>query len=337
MYGFNVSSLIQSTIGAEIYWSGMFNVIWEATCGFMYTVNLDVRYGTNSAPAPSITDHIVVIKEDQLLHCNAMLSGLYWLSHPVTCTIKDSAGNVVFTKKKWLTAGVGQETDFFRNVSLPVGYYDVEWDVCEGHGSHKITVSALPPEYVTNYIDVDIVVTDTEGINAQNVWNIIKEDVLAEMLVYKATVELVYAKIEGKHLIVFHLKVTAPPEDGVGGVGIVVGISILVILKLVAVIAFIAIAIPALANVWIAQLAYNTTMQEYTYEDCAAMTYNEWVACMSEKYPDVWAEIKDKVKFPEPPEYPDWLTYIMYGVVAVFGLIGVYVGVKYILPAIKAK
>lgn len=334
MYGFDVTNVIQSTIGAEIYWSGMFNVIWEATCGFMYTVNLDVRYGTNSAPAPSITDHIVVIKEDQLLHCNAMLTGYYWLSHPVTCKIKDSAGNVVFTKTKWLTAGVGQETDFFRNVSLPVGYYDVEWDVCEGHGSHKITVSALP-QYVTNYIDVDIVVESTEGINAQQVWDAIKEDVLAEMLVYKATVELVSANIEGKHLVVFHLKVTAPPEDGVSGIGIVVGISILVILKLVAVIAFVVVAIPAIASVWIAQLAYNTTMQEYTYEDCAAMTYNEWVACMAEKYPAVWAEIKDKVKFPEPP--PDVMDYVLYGVLVVVGLIGVYVGVKYILPAIRAK
>lgn len=335
MYGFDVSRLIQATVSGEIYWSGMFNVIWEATCGFMYTVNLYVRYGTNSAPAPSITDHIVVVKEGQLLHCNAELAGLYWISHPVTCKIKDSAGNVVFTKTKWLTAGVGQETDFFRNVSLPVGYYDVEWAVCEGTGSHKITVSALPPDYVTNYIDIDIVVKDTEGINAQNVWNTIKEHVLSEMLVYKATVELVYAKIEGKHLVVFNLKVTAPPEEGVGSVGaIVIGVSLIVILKLIIAVGIV-LSIPAIANVWIAQLAYNTTMQEYTYEDCAGMTYNEWVACMAEKYPAVWADIKDKVKFPEPP--PDLMDYVMYGVIAIISLIGIYVGVKYILPAIRAK
>lgn len=336
MYGFNVSSLIQSTIGAEIYWSGMFNVIWEATCGFMYTVNLDVRYGTNSAPAPSITDHIVVIKEDQLLHCNAMLTGYYWLSHPVTCTIKDSAGNVVFTKKKWLTAGVGQETDFFRNVSLPVGYYDVDWTVCEGHGSHKITVSALP-QFTTNYIDIDIVVTDTEGINAQEAWNTIKDDIIAEMLVYNATVELVYAKVEGKYLVVFHLKVTAPPEEGIGSIG-VIPIATIVILALVVLMVYYLAAVPAIEKRKIAELAYNTTMKEYTYKDCAAMVFNEWVACMADKYPAIWAEIKDKVAFPEPPNgEPDWLTYIMYGVVAVFGLIGVYVGIKYILPAIKAK
>lgn len=333
MYGFDVSSVIQSTISAEIYWSTLFRLISEATCGFMYTVNLNVRYGTNSAPAPDLTDHLIIIKEGQLLHCNAELEGLYWISHPVTCKIKDSAGNVVFTKTKWLMAGVAQETDFFRNVSLPVGYYDVEWSVCEGRGSHKITVSALP-QYTTNYIDIDIVVKSTEGINAHQIWDAIKEDVLAEMLVYNATVELNYAKIEGKYLIVFNLKVTAPPEEGVSSIG-VLPVALFVILKLIAVIAFVVVAIPAIANVYIAQLAYNTTMQEYTYEDCAAMRYNEWIACMSSKYPAVWAEIKDKVKYPEPP--PDLMDYVLYGVIIIVGLIGTYIGIKYILPAIKAR
>lgn len=337
MYGLDVSNLIQATIRSEIVWMPFPLPIMRANCGFLYDVDLVVRYGTDSHPNPGTTDSIVLVKEGQLLHCNAVLYGSYYLSHPVTCNIKDSNGEAVFTKTKWLVAGAGPETEFFRNVSLPAGSYDVEWDVCDGHASHKLTVSALPSEYVTNYIDVGIVVTDTEGINAQSTWDAIKEDVLSEMLVYKATVELVYAKIEGKYLIVFHLKVTAPPEGGIGSIA-AVGISTIILLALIVAIVTLAVAIPAISRVWIAQLAYNTTMQEYTYEDCAAMTYNEWIACMAATYPDVWAKIKDKVEFPKPPPPPpDWMTYVTYGVIAIFGLAGLYIGVKYILPAIKAK
>lgn len=335
MYGFDVSSLIQATISSEIAWSPHLLPIMRANCGWLYDVDLYVRYGTDSYPAPGLTDRIVLMKEGQILHCNAVFIGSWYLEHPVTCKIKNSAGGVVFTKTKWLTAGGGEETDFFRNVSLPIGAYDVEWDVCDGHASHKLTVSAIPPEYTTNYIDVDIVVRDTEGINAQAVWNAIKEDVISEMLVYKATVELVHARIDGKYLIVFHLKVTAPPEEGVGDVGVIVlGISIAVILKLIIAVGVV-LAIPAIANVWIAQLAYNTTMQKFTYEECANMSYTEWVACMAAKYPAVWAEIKDKIEAPKPP--PGVTDYILYVFLAVIGLVGLYVGVKYIIPVIKAK
>ncbi len=334
MYGFDVSNLVQATIKSSIYWSNFFNIIWEATCGFMYTVNLFVKYGTDSAPAPSVTDHVVVTKEGQLLHCNAMLDGLYWISHPVTCIIRDSNGNVVFTKKKWLVAGVGQETDFFRNVSLPAGYYDVEWSVCDGRESHRLTVSALPPDYVTNDIDIEVVVTDTEGINAKEAWNTIKDDVISEMLVHNATVRLISAEVKGKYLVIFHLRVTAPPEGSVGSVGIL-PIGTIVVLALIATVAYFLIAVPAIEERKIAELAYNTTMQEFTYEDCAAMRYNEWIACMAAKYPTVWAEIKDKVEAPKPPEELDWMTYVTYGLIAVFALVGVYVGIKYIVPAIK--
>lgn len=335
MYGFDVSTLVQATIKGSIYWSNFFNIIWEATCGFMYTVNLYVRYGTDSAPAPSVTDHIVVTREGQLLHCNAMLDGIFWISHPVTCKIIDSTGKIVFKKTKWLVAGIGQETDFFRNVSLSVGYYDVEWSVCDGKGTHRLTVSALPPDYVTNDIDIEIVVTDTEGINAKEAWNTIKEDVISEMLVHNATVELISAEVKGKYLVIFHLRVTAPPEVGIGNVG-VLPIGTIVVLILIATVVYFLVAVPAIEKRRVAQLAYNTTMQEFTYEDCAAMVYNEWVACMAANYPDVWEKIKDKIEAPKPPEgEPDWMDYITYGLIAIFALAGLYVGLKYVVPALR--
>lgn len=336
MYGFDVSSLISVAQGS-ISWSKHFTIIKDAQCGFMYTVHLAVEYGVTGAPAPSVTDHLVVIEEGQVLHCNAMLSGAYWLEHPVRCTIKDSLGNVVFTKTKWLRAGIALWTDFFRNESLPKGSYTVEWSVCGKQGGHYLTVSAAPPGFTTNDIDIEIVVTDTSGINAYNAWHVIKESVRAEMLIHNTTVKLKSAETKGKYLVIFHLEVTAPPEEGIGSIGIE-PLSTAIILLLIVSIVYFLVAVPAIEQRRIAQLAYNTTFHKYTYEECANMTWTEWTACMAATYPDVWDNIKDKIEAPKPPAPPpDWITYIMYIVLAVGAMAGIFIFVKYVMPALKVK
>jgi len=336
MYGFDVSNLISVAQGS-ISWTGFFSIINNAECGWLYTVDLFIRYGVTGAPAPSVTDGLVLIEEGQVLHCNAMLNGTYWLDHPVKCTIKDSLGNEVFTKTKWLKAGIAQETDFFRNESLPKGFYSVDWSVCGKQSSHYLTVQAAPPEYTTNDIDIEIVVTDTAGINAYAAWDTIKDGVRAEMLVHNTTVELKSAEIDGKYLVIFHLEVTAPPESSIGSIGIE-PISTAIILLLIAVIVRWAILDPIIEQKRIAQLAYNTTFHKYTYEDCDNMVWAEWTACMAATYPDVWNNIKDKIEQPTPPSpAPDWLTYIMYIVLAVGAMAGVVIFVKYVLPALKGR
>jgi hypothetical protein len=340
MYGFNVSGII-SALSDNIYWGKKDLIISDATCGILYTVSLYIRYGTNSAPAPSSTDHIVLIKEGQLLSCDAVLSGLWNLSHPVGCRIKDTSGNIVFSKTVTLVAGTPMDwNSFFRNVLLPTGYYSIEWNVCEGHASHNLTVSAQPQDYVTNNIDINLVVTDTSDINPYAVWNSVKEDVIAEMLVYNTTVELLHAEIKGKNFIIFHTRVTAPAEGtSTADIGLLAlgFIPIVIILSLIALTAYYVFALPAMEERKIAEYAYNTNMQTYTYGDCANMTYNSWIACMASKYPDVWANIKDVIVEPKPPnggEEPDWFDYLTYGIIAIFALAGLYVGVKYVLPAI---
>jgi len=338
MYGFDVSNLI-SAVSGSISWSKLFPIIQNAECGWLYTVDLWVKYGVTGAPAPSVTDHLVIIEEGQLLHCNAMLNGAYWLDHPVLCTIKDSLGNIVFTKTKWLKAGIGQETDFFRNESLPTGSYTVEWSVCGKGGSHYLTVSALP-DFTTNDIAIQFVVTDTAGINAYAAWDTIKEGVRAELLIHNATVELTSAEIKGKYLVIFDLKVKAPPEPPGGSVGSI-GIAPImwaVFLVLIWAIAREIFAVPAIEQRRIAQLAYNTTFHKFTYEECADMEWVEWTACMAATYPVVWNDIKDKIEQPKPPPpAPDWMTYIMYIILAVGAMAGVVVFVKYVLPALKGR
>lgn len=336
MYGFDVSSLISVAQG-DISWTAFFPIVNNAECGWLYTVDLFIRYGVTGAPAPSVTDHLVVMQEGQVLHCNAMLSGAYWIDHPVKCTIKDSLGNVVFTKTKWLKAGIGQETDFFRNESLPVGAYTVDWSVCGKQGSHYLTVQSAPPEYTTNDIDIEFVVTDTAGISAYDAWDTIKEGVRAELLIYNATVELTSAEIKGKYLVIFHLRIIAPPEGSIGSVGIA-PIMWAVFLVLIWVIAREIFGVPAIEQRKIAQLAHNTTFYKHTYEDCADMVWAEWTACMAATYPDVWNAIKDKIEQPEPPPpSPDWMTYIMYIILGVGALAGVFVLVKYVMPALKGR
>ena len=336
MYGFNVSRLMSIAQG-DIYWSGFFPIINNAKCGDFYYVDLFIRYGTSSAPAPSVTDHLVVIQEGQALHCNAQLNGTYWLEHPVSCTVKDSFGNVVFTHTKWLVAGIGQETEFFRNVDLPVGAYTVDWSVCGTQGSHYLTVQSAPPEYTTNDIDITIVVTHTTGIDAYDVWDAIKDGVLAEMLIYNTTVELKSAEIDGMYLVVFHLEVTAPPDEGIGNIG-VAPIAWMIFLALIAVIAYELVAVPAIEQRKIAQINYNTTFYKFTYENCANLVWAEWTACMAAIYPAVWADIKDKIEQPTPPPpSPDWMTYIMYIILGVGTLAGVFILVKYVMPALKGR
>lgn len=343
MYGFDLSHLFQQSaqqpVGAiGAYWGGSFHIL-NAECGWLYWVELSVMYGTNSMPSPSLTDSLVVIDEGQRLYGAVnLVSGVAGLQHPVGCTIKDSSGNVVFTHSQWVTVTYEANNiwvDFFENVSLAPGTYTVSWGVCGESSSHNLTVHALP-SYTTNDVDVNVVVTSTSGINAYSVWDAIDTDIAAEMLVYNATVELKSAEIDGSHLVVFHLEVTGPPE-GVGSIG-AVGIATIVLAALIAVIAVSIFAIPAISDVVVAFFAYNISMQRYTYKDCADLHYNEWVACMQGNYPDVWEYIKDDVIPPEPPPPPpDWMTYLMYGVFAIFGLVGIYVAVKYILPAIKGK
>jgi hypothetical protein len=338
MYGFDVSGLIQQSVKQGAYPGSPFRIITDAECGWLYGVNLNIRYGTNSMPAPNLTDSLVIINEGQRLYCMVnLVSGIAGLEHPVGCTITDSSGTVVFTHSQWVTVTyVENDTwvDFFEDVSLAVGAYTVTWSVCGKSNSHNLTVHSLQ-NYVTNDIDVNVVVTSTAGIDAYAVWNIIDVDVAAELLVYNATVELKGAETKDDNLIVFHLEVTAPPE-GAGGIG-AVGIATIVIVALIAVITVSMFAIPAISQVLVAFFAYNISMQRYTYKDCANLHYNEWVACMQGNYPDVWENIKDTVVEPTPPTEPDWMTYLMYGVFAIFSLVGLYVSVKYILPAIKGK
>lgn len=336
MYGLDVSNLIRAVKG-NTSWTNWLRIIKAADCGWMYTVDLYVKYRTDSAPTPSVTDHVVLIREGQILDCNAELSGYWYIDHPVTGTIRDSNGNVVITKTKWLKAGTGQETDFFRAVSLSVGVYDIEWSVCGASSSHKLTVSALPSDYVTNDIDVNIVVTDTAGINADAAWDEIKDDVIAKMLVYNATVKFKSAEIKGKYLVIFHLEITGPPAGGIGSIGIGL-IASIVILGIIAVIGYLVVTIPSINQVKIAEFAYNTTFHKYTHGECANQTCLEFMACLADKYPDVWDKIKDKFECPKPPPPPpDWKTYITYGAIAITGLAGLYIGIKYILPALKAK
>lgn len=345
MYGFDLSGLSQQSVQHPVgaigaYWGSPFRIVTDAECGWLYGVNLNIKYGTNSMPAPSLTESLVIIDEGQRLYCMVnLVSGIAGLQHPVGCTIKDSSGNVVFTHSQWVTVTyVANNTwvDFFEDVSLVPGAYTVTWGVCGKSGSHNLTVHALP-SYTTNDVDINVAVTSNVGINAYSVWNAIDTDVAAEMLVYNATVEFESAEIKGDNLVIFHLKVTGPPED-VSGIG-AIAISSIVIVALIAVIAFNMFAIPAIKDVIVAFFSYNLSMKRYTYEDCDNLLYNEWVACMQGKYPDVWEYIKeDIVPPPTPPEpEPDWMTYLMYGVFAIFGLAGLYISVKYVFPALKGR
>ena len=339
MYGFDVSKLIQATTSSGIQWMPNLLPIMRANCGWLYDVDLYVRYGTDSHPAPGTTDNTILIREGQLLQCNGLLVGSWYREHPVKCTITDEAGEVVpgFPKTKWLIAGGGEnETDFFRNVLLSPGRYNVEWSVCGEQSSHYLVVEAYG--FTTNDIDIEIIVTDTTGIDANAAWNTIEADVVSKMLVHNATVKFKWAETKGRYLVIFHLEVTAPPEVSIGDIGVVDPVSIAVILLLIASIVYFLVAVPAIEQRRIAQLAYNTTFQKYTYEECADMLWNEWVACMADKYPVVWNNIKDKIEQPKPPPpAPDWLTYIMYIILAVGAMAGVVIFVKYVLPALKGR
>jgi hypothetical protein len=345
MYGFDLSGLFQQSAQQQVgaigaYWGSPFRIVTDAECGWLYGVNLNIRYGTNSMPAPSLTESLVIIDEGQRLYGMVnLVSGIAGLQHPVGCTIKDSSGNVVFTHSQWVTVTYVANNiwvDFFEDVSLVPGAYTVTWGVCGKSGSHNLTVHALP-SYTTNDVDINVVVTSTAGINAYSVWDAIDTDVAAEMLVYDATVYLKSAEIKGDNLIIFHLEVTGPPAEGVGSIG-AVGLTAIICWALVAIIAGAVFAYPKYVDLQIAEYAYNISMQRYTHGDCTDMSYNEWVACMQSTYPDVWDDIKDVIIPPVPPPPPngdDWMKYLMYIILGVGVLGGIVIFIRYVLPSLK--
>jgi hypothetical protein len=346
MYGFDVSGLIQQSVQLPVgeigaYWCSPFRIL-NAECGWLYWVGLNIKYGTNSMPAPNLTDSLVIIEEGQQLQCMVnLVSGVAGLQHPVGCTITDNSGTVVFTHNQWVTVTYEENdiwVDFFEGVSLVPGAYTVSWGVCGASSSHGLTVHALQ-NYTTNNIDVSIVVTDTAGVDAYAVWDAIDTDVAAEMLVYNATVnlrsaEVIPGEMGGTGLIVFHLEATAPIETSVGSVGVIPIVPI-ICWAIVAAIAFFLVGLPAIAQIKVAEFEYNVSMRQFVTPDGKYMYYEDYCGYMATNYPDVWDDIKEHVKRPVPE--PDWMDYIMYAVIAIFGLAGLYVSIKYVFPALKGR
>lgn len=338
MYGFDVSGIIEKLAGS-VYWGAPFYILKYASCGFLYSVDLKIKYGSNSIPSPSLTDHLVIIAEGQKLSCKANLEGYWGSSHPVHCKITDSAGAVVLDETKWLSAddpSYNTWTDMFSDLSLPVGVYDIAWSVCTGSASHSLTVHSLDA-YTTNDVDVNVVVTSTSGLDPYSAWDAIESDVAAQMTVYNATLMLKSAETVGSNLVVFHLEVTAP-VGSTAGVGVVITVSALILAAIIAAIAIALVAIPAWTNMKIAEYSYNVTTMKFLTPDGKYLYYDDYVGYMATNYPDVWDEIKDYIVPPTPPpSEPDFMTYLTYAVIAIFGLAGLYVSIKYVFPALKGR